>query len=160
MNSLHFHQSPASRLGRVLIAAALSVALVAPSVPVLASSSEVVSARQAADPQTSVAGGVTVKVSRLDSPDVLAFNVVLDTHSVNLDGYDLQQLAVLRTPSGEEIAPLAWEAPAGGHHREGTLTFPTVGGDGAPLLAPNGGQVLLVIRDIAGIAERTFGWTA
>jgi hypothetical protein len=160
MHSMHAHQSPAQRLGRALVVAVLSVALIAPTVPTLAASTDVTSVRQAADPQTDVGGGVTVKVTRLDGADALGFSVVLDTHSVNLDAYDLIQLAVLRTRSGEELAPLAWDAPAGSHHREGTLTFPAVTADGTPLVQPDGGQLILVIRDIGGVPERSFSWPA
>ena len=145
---------------RAVVAAALSAALLGPVGPTLAATPDVVVARQAAPPQTNVGGGVTVTVSRLESSDTVAFKVVLDTHSGNLDAYDLGQLAALRTPSGEEIAPLGWDAPAGGHHREGTLSFPSVAADGSPLVQTDGGQVVLVIRDIAGVAERAFTWTA
>jgi hypothetical protein len=143
-----------------VVAAALAAALVGPAGPTFAAPPNVVTVRQVADTQTDVGGGVTVKVSRLETADSIAFKVVLDTHSVNLDTYDLSQLAVLRTPSGEEIAPLSWQAPPGGHHREGPLSFPAVAGDGSPLLQTDAGPLLLVIRDIAGVAERTFSWTA
>jgi hypothetical protein len=116
--------------------------------------------RQAADAQTSVGGGVTVKVSRLDVADAVSFEVVLDSHSVNLDTYDLSQLAVLRTSAGEEIAPIGWEAPAGGHHRDGVLSFPATTTDGVPIVQSVAGPLVLVIRDVAGIAERTFTWPA
>ena len=160
MNARHTRQTAGRWIVRAVVAAALSAALIGPAGPTSAATPNVVVVRQVADPQTNVGGGVTVKVSRLEIADAVAFKVVLDTHSVNLDGYDLGQLAVLRTPSGEEIAPLAWEAPAGGHHREGTLSFPAVAADGSPLLQPDGGPLLLVIRDVAGVAERTFSWTA
>jgi hypothetical protein len=160
MNTRQTRQTAGRWIVRSVVAAALSVALIAPTVPALAAPTVVVVARQAADDQTNVGGGVTVKVSRQDAADAIAFKVVLDTHSVNLDTYDLVQLAVLRTPSGEEIAPLAWDAPAGGHHREGALSFPAVAADGSPLVQPDGGQLVLVIRDIAGVAERTFSWAA
>jgi len=158
MNSMYTRQSVGHVLGRALIIVALSVALITPTAPALAAATDVVSVQQTTDPQTDVGGGVTVRVSRLDAADAIAFKVVLDTHSVNLDAYDLTQLAVLRTSSGEEITPLGWDAPAGGHHREGTLSFPSTASDGTVLYQPDGGQLVLVIRDIAGIAERAFGW--
>ena len=147
-------------LGRAALATALIVALLSPVAPTLATTDDAVTVRQTADAQTNVGGGVTVIVSRLDSAGTVAFKVVLDTHSVNLDSYDLAQLAVIRTPSGEEVAPLAWEAPAGGHHREGSLTFPVMVADGSPLIQPDGSHLILVIRDIAGVAERAFHWAA
>ena len=160
MNARHTRQATGRWVARAVVAAALSAALIGPAGPTIAATTDAVVVRQAADSQTDVGGGVTVKVSRLEAADAVAFKVVLDTHSVNLDTYDLGQLAVLRTPSGEEISPIAWEAPAGGHHREGTLSFPAVAADGSSLVQLDGSPLLLVIRDIAGVAERTFSWTA
>jgi len=49
--------------------------------------------------------------------------VVMDTHSVDLDGFDLARAARLRLDGGAWVAPSAWGAPAGGHHRAGILAF-------------------------------------
>ncbi|MHB1134286.1 MAG: hypothetical protein ACYC4L_18100 [Chloroflexota bacterium] len=108
--------------------------------------------------RTSDGGGVTVKVTWQDREPALVFAVVMDTHSVDLDGYDLSRLAVLRTNDGREVQPLAWEAPKGGHHRQGKLTFPAQAADGAPLLGDGTSAVELVIRGVAGVAERKLGW--
>ena len=107
------------------------------------------------------AAQVTVEVTPAAPPapgSALAFRVVLDTHSVDLDGYDLARLAALRVDGGREVPPSAWTAPKGGHHRDGTLAFPAVAGD-APAIPPGARTVVLVIRDIAGVAERSFAWT-
>ena len=90
----------------------------------------------------------------------MVFKVVLDTHSVNLDEYDLARLAVLRTAQDLESAPIAWDAPAGGHHREETLRFPPVADDGSLFFEPGAGHLVLVIRDVAGIADRSFHFAA
>jgi hypothetical protein len=82
----------------------------------------------------------------------------MNTHAVDLDGYDLKQLAVLRIDGGQEIQPSNWEAPKGGHHRSGTLTFPTADTDGRPLIASSTRTIELVIRDVAGVPERVFTW--
>jgi hypothetical protein len=87
------------------------------------------------------------------------FSVAMDTHSGSLDGYDLARLAVLRTASGQEVIPASWDAPSGGHHRKGTLTFPGAGPDGKPLMASGGGQVTVTIKDVAGVEGRVFTWT-
>ena len=86
------------------------------------------------------------------------FRVVMDTHAVDLDGYDLRQLAVLRVADGQEVRPSGWDAPKGGHHREGALTFPATFADGSPTLGPSTGTVELVIRDVAGVPARTYRW--
>ncbi|MBI2911644.1 MAG: hypothetical protein HYY05_05840 [Chloroflexi bacterium] len=111
-------------------------------------------------PQRNEAGSVTVEVMwGATGTATPTFAVSLDTHSVDLDAYDLQQLALLRTDQGIEARPAAWDAPKGGHHRSGTLTFPEVAPDGRPLVAPATRRVELLIRDVAGVPERSFLWT-
>lgn len=83
-------------------------------------------AQVAAATQSTSVSGVTVKVTARNTAADTAtweFGVVLDTHSQELSD-DLLRSAVLRTDDGRELAPTAWKgAPAGGHHREGTLEF-------------------------------------
>ncbi|MBI4498056.1 MAG: hypothetical protein HY689_09180 [Chloroflexi bacterium] len=109
--------------------------------------------------QTSEGGQVTVEVTWKGPNAGPAFTVVMDTHAVDLDGYDLRQLAVLRTDQGAQAQPTDWDAPKGGHHRSGTLTFPATAPDGSALLGPNTRSIELIIRNVAGVAERTFRWT-
>jgi hypothetical protein len=121
----------------------------------------------ASDP-TPVAGGgrtqvvdggqVTVRVSWAGPSAGPVFDVTVDTHAVDLDGYDLTGLATLRLGDGRQVAPTSWEAPRGGHHRIGKLAFPAATADGKAVLA-GPGSVELVIRDIAGVPERAFKWT-
>jgi hypothetical protein len=109
--------------------------------------------------QISEAAQVTVAVT-WDGPAAgPLFRVVMDTHSVDLDGYDLRRLAVLRTDRGAELRPLGWDAPKGGHHRSGTLSFPSTAPDGSAAIGPTTRTVQLVIRDVAGVPERRFEWT-
>lgn len=83
----------------------------------------------------------------------VAFQVSMDTHSVNLDAYDLAKLAVLRNDRGEAVQPAKWEAPRGGHHRKGVLTF------AVPATFLSGTRFLeLVVRDVAGVPERVLRW--
>ena len=56
--------------------------------------------------QTNEGGQVTVQVTWQGPSAGPVFSVVLDTHSGDLDGYDLKQLASLRTASGREVRPL------------------------------------------------------
>lgn len=71
------------------------------------------------------AGAVTVAASWIEG-STPALDVALDTHSVDLDGLDLKALARVRLDGGDWIAPTAWTAPKGGHHRSGTLSFGTL----------------------------------
>ena len=108
--------------------------------------------------QSSEGGQVTVTVTWRGPEAGPVFAVVMDTHSVDLDSYDLQGLAVLRTGEGKELRPSGWDAPKGGHHRQGNLTFPTTASDGSPLVGPATRSLELVLRDIAGVPERVFRW--
>ncbi len=116
-------------------------------------------AKTSGSTQTSEGGAVTVEVTWGGRNAGPVFQVAMDTHSVDLDGYDLAKLAVLRTDNGQEVKPSSWDAPKGGHHRSGTLTFPAQASDGSPLIGPNTRTIELVIRGVAGVPERVFRWT-
>jgi hypothetical protein len=109
--------------------------------------------------QTNAGGQVTVKATWQGPIAGPIFDVVLDTHAIDLDGYDLTRLAMLRIDGAREIQSIGWDAPKGGHHRAGTLTFPAKAADGSALIAPDTRMIELVIRDIAGVPERVFRWT-
>lgn len=105
--------------------------------------------------QSSDGGKVTIDVEWLGiDGDRLSFAVAMNTHSVNLDGYDLGELAVLRDDNGKEYRAESWNSDLGDHHRRGTLAFV------APDSVRSGGAVELemVIRDVAGVAERVLAW--
>ena len=107
--------------------------------------------------RTSDVGSVTVDLTWEGVGSGPVFTVRMDTHSVDLDGFDLKNLAVLRTDEGLEVAPASWDAPSGGHHREGKLTFPeTV--DGRPVLGEGTRGATVIVRDVAA-PERSFQWT-
>jgi hypothetical protein len=108
--------------------------------------------------QTNDGGQVTIKVTWSGANADPTFDVVMDTHAVELDGYDLTQLAVLRV-DGREVQPASWDAPTGGHHRQGTLRFSVTAADGTPLIGAETRAVELIIRDVAGVSERVFRWT-
>jgi len=108
--------------------------------------------------QTSEGGQITVAATWVGRGGGPVFEIALDTHSVDLDSIDLAQSAVLRTDRGAEAKPLGWDAPKGGHHRSGTLTFPTSAADGTPLIGDGIRAIELVIRGVAGVPERTFRW--
>src|SRR3972149_9933266 len=72
--------------------------------------------------QSSEGGAVTLDVKWLpEKKEALAFQITMDTHSVDLDGYDLGKLAILKDDAGREYQPVSWEGGAGGHHRRGLL---------------------------------------
>lgn len=102
--------------------------------------------------RTHSGGGVTAKVTYLNPEDAEGprFQVVLDTHSVDLDAFDLKNLSVLRDEAGKSYQPTQVENKGGGHHREATLAFPK------PATAAK--RLELIIKDIAGVKERSFRW--
>lgn len=100
------------------------------------------------DDQASVTVTVTPTLLSAESGE-WKFDVIMDTHSVELD-QDMTKVAMLIDDSGKEYSPVRWEgAPAGGHHREGVLTFNKI------TLSPK--SVELRISDIGGVV-RTFNW--
>jgi hypothetical protein len=109
--------------------------------------------------QTNEDGQITIKATWQGRNAGPVFAVEMDTHVVNLDGYDLKQLTALRTDQGQEIQPVSWNAPSGGHHRRGTLTFPATLADGTPLIGLNTRSIDLIIRNVGDIPERVFRWT-
>jgi hypothetical protein len=98
-------------------------------------------------------GGVTVDVTFLkDRGDTAGFKVVMDTHSVNLDVYQFEEIVRLRDGRGGELAPTAVENPQGsGHHREATVRFAWP--------EPRPKSLELVVKGVAGVPERLFQWT-
>lgn len=111
--------------------------------------------------QSSSAGSVTIDATweNPKDPTALTFSLAMNTHSVELDGYDMGKLATLRNDQGQDVSPASWDAPMGGHHRSGTLIFPAKDGSGKPMVGPGVKSLELVIRDVAGIKERVLKWT-
>lgn len=99
---------------------------------------------------TNDAGGVSFVITPQGySPTKqVVFEVVIDTHQGSLD-YDFTKIATLETSSGGKYTPLNWDGPAGGHHLEGTLTFPRVG---------QTNLLRLTIQDVYNVPERVFEW--
>ena len=146
--------------GVTLILAACSSPTASPPAPAAPVDSVATKPAPAAAPagenltQTNDEAMVTVAVTPLNLSDkaaaTLDFDVALNTHSVDL-GYDLTQIAALSSDTGEQAQPTKWNGPTGGgHHREGTLSFPQ--------LKQRGQTLTLTLRGIADVPERTFTW--
>jgi hypothetical protein len=97
-------------------------------------------------------GGVTVAATLLkDQGEGTAITLALNTHSVALDGYKLEALATLRDDTGKTYPVTAVEqASGGGHHRQAVLRFGK--------LDPRAKMIELIVKDVAGVKERTFRW--
>ncbi len=95
---------------------------------------------------------VTVSVAPIDILSEVKewkFDIVMDTHSVELD-HDLMKSAILIDDQGKEYKPIHWEGSAGGHHREGVLIFNKI--------TPAPKSVELKIKNVGGVSERLFTW--
>ena len=102
-------------------------------------------------------GAVTVIVKPLDlreQDQQLKFEVALNTHSVDLS-MDLAALSTLATDTGLTVQASAWDAPRGGHHVSGVLSFPSRA-EGIALLE-DASTLTLVIKDV-DVPERSFAW--
>ena len=112
--------------------------------------------------QQKAEGNVTLKVtfSNPDSNDAkerLGFQISMNTHSVPLDQYPLKELAYLRDDKGKEYGALAWNPSGNGHHISGVLEFNNSNAQGRPL-TKSSSSLVLVIKNLAGVKERTFRW--
>jgi hypothetical protein len=98
-------------------------------------------------------GGVTVIATFLkDQEEVTAIRLALETHSVNLDGYKWEAIATLRDDNGKTYPVEAVENASGsGHHRQAVLRFGK--------LDQGAKTVELIVKDLAGVPERTFRWS-
>ena len=98
-------------------------------------------------------GNVTVIVApkNLKVGEKPEFEVLFETHSVDLN-FDVSQISNLSDDKGNILTIPNWEgSPPGGHHRKGTLTF------NSPLSETEYAE--LVILDVAGVKERRFKWS-
>jgi hypothetical protein len=102
-------------------------------------------------------GAVTVLVTPVNlanASERFDFNVALETHSVDLS-IDLATLATLSTDTGRSVQAVQWDAPRGGHHVSGTLSFPAQV-DGQPLLE-GAKTITLTIKEL-DVPERVLTW--
>ncbi len=120
-----------------------------PTVPL---STATAPAATAFDTKSNSGGSVSVDVrpASLSPGQPVAFDVAMNTHSVDLID-DMIQIAILRDDAGKIYNPVAWEGPGGGgHHRSGTLKFAALAGK------PK--YVELIIKGLAKVPERVFRW--
>jgi hypothetical protein len=102
-------------------------------------------------------GAVVVEVEPLNlgTPvDTLKFSVSLNMHSVDLS-MNLAELATLHTDTGISVPAAAWDAPSGGHHVSGTLSFPAAKDGGIILEGAN--KLTLTILNVDA-PRRVFEW--
>lgn len=95
---------------------------------------------------------------RFRPAEQIVFLLTFDTHSGDLTKYDVMSNIRLRTGSGKEYAPAAWESTSNdSHHRTGAVIFPAASG-GQKVIGPKVTAVALVITNLAGVSTRTLEW--
>ncbi len=105
--------------------------------------------------QSNNGGAVTIDMEwRGQENGSLVFYVTMNTHSVDLDRYDLRELAVLRDNEGNEYSPTSWDSSPGGHHVRGMLSFTLPDS----LEQGETEYIEIIIRDVDGIEERFLKW--
>jgi len=87
-----------------------------------------------------------------ESTNELAFDVTMETHSVDLDAYKMETLSFLRIAGKQELKALGWLNPGGGgHHVSGVLKF-----EGP--IPPGAKLIQVIIRGVGNVKERIFEW--
>ncbi len=109
-------------------------------------------------------GGVEVDISIIEpgaiySGDELIFSAALNTHSVSLNQYVIEELFYLRNERGAVFKALAWESPkGGGHHRFGNLRFQGEDRDEMPIILNDDKYVEVLVKGLGGVKESVFRW--
>ncbi len=109
-------------------------------------------------------GGVAISLTYLNpvqkAPEgKITFELRMNTHSVDLDQYDMAQLASLQDDQGRKVQALTLASPTGGgHHRSGILLFPQSDAAGNPLVREETKYLRVIIREVAQKPRWVFQW--
>lgn len=108
-------------------------------------------------------GAVDVDVAYLnplmpEERENIVFKVYLNTHSVDLSGYRVEELSIFKNSRGVAVSEgFSWVSEKeSGHHRSGYLTLPATLPDGSQLISQEDVYIVLEINGIQG--NRTFRW--
>ncbi len=87
----------------------------------------------------------------------MVFLIAMNTHSVDLLGYNMAKLTILKDSKGNELKPVGgWQSVSeGGHHRSGYLIFSRP--DGLEL-SDQAGSLELLVKNISEVPERSLIW--
>ncbi len=95
-------------------------------------------------------GSVSVSATPHSLGNTWDFDISINTHSGELSE-DLVAVSELVDDQGRLYKPTVWEgAPPGGHHRQGILRFNPI--------SPQPKSIELKIKNVGGVAERSFRW--
>jgi hypothetical protein len=98
---------------------------------------------------------IEIKFAGLTYREDLAFNVKMDSHSVNLGQYPLDKMSALSNDKGIRVQASKWEVSLLIDHQVfGTIYFPSKDTSGHLLLAPGVTNVTLTMEGPIGTPER------
>lgn len=101
-----------------------------------------------ATPEYFNAKGEAGKVQEYELDKYLVFTIAMDTHSVDLSPYRMEEITFLRDDGGKEYPAKDWRALSdSSHHRSGVVRFPRI----------EGKTLEVVIKGVAGV-ERVYKW--
>ncbi|MDP1809572.1 MAG: hypothetical protein Q8L35_08565 [Actinomycetota bacterium] len=114
---------------------------------------------------TFITGEVLEEDPSLTKPDYnpqneVAFLVAMNTHMVDLAGYKIEEITVLKDAGGNEHKPEGrWQSvqDEAGHHRSGYLKFKRAGAGGKDITQGEG-SLTLTVKGVADIARRDLVW--
>lgn len=111
------------------------------------------------DGQGEVEVGVTLENPLQDDEAYLVFKTQLNTHSVEVDGYDFGKLATLKTSDGIlSTDRILWEKSGGdSHHFVGYYKVPRII-EGKKVVDADTEYVELIVTGIGNVENRTFRW--
>lgn len=112
--------------------------------------------RNAGDVRILEGGGITVQAAlRPRSGSALEFEILMDTHSVDLKGYDLAKMSRVVLSADQSLTGGVWtlKGAADSHHLGGTLSFTDTAG-----IAVGTRTVVLEIEGLPGEPIRRFEW--
>lgn len=111
------------------------------------------------DGQGEVEVGVTLENPLQDDEEFLVFKTQLNTHSVEVDGYDFGKLATLTTSDGVSLTDrILWESSGGdSHHFVGYYKVPRII-EGKKVVTGDTAYLELQITGIDNVENRTFRW--
>ncbi|MCL5985378.1 MAG: hypothetical protein M1371_02290 [Actinobacteria bacterium] len=98
---------------------------------------------------------------RYSFDEFLVFAIDLNTHSVDLSSYKMEDISTLRDNQGNLYSPVEWRElgeSSSSHHRSGALLFSLANKEGNPVISEATRYIEVIIKDIAGVKERTFKW--
>lgn len=91
----------------------------------------------------------------------MVFTFELNTHSVDLSNLEMDKINSLRDDQSNVYIPIEWREvgdSSSSHHRSGALLFPLTDQGGQPIISDKTKYIEIIIKDLAGIKERTFKW--